>query len=99
MKEKTEMSDRDAVTQEKILAWIWLAGERFLGALAPICLVGLISVMCTHAVLFFLHLFGVGATISYENSAEDAVLASAVIVIPLLLRIARVLDQLASRLA
>ncbi|HKN74224.1 MAG TPA: hypothetical protein VJW94_03525 [Candidatus Acidoferrum sp.] len=91
------MGDRDASIYRKVDGWIWLRAEQFLGALVPLGIVCLILVLCARGVQSLLFAFGIRAA-PETNGAEDAVLLLAMIVVPLLLRIARVLEEIAKRI-
>ena len=91
------MGDRDANTHWKVVRWIWLGAESFLLSLMPLALVCLILVLCVRGISYLLSAFGIRASGPGTNSAEDAVLLLAMIVVPLLLRIARILEKTASR--
>ena len=95
--ETVEMGDRNANTRRKVVGWIWLRAEEFLWGLAPLAIVCLILALCARGVLYLLFAFGI-KTAPETNNAEDAVFLLAMIVVPLLLRIARVLEEIVRRL-
>ncbi len=92
------MGDRNANTHRKVVGWIWLRAEEILWALAPLAIVCLILLLCARGVLYLLFAFGIRTAPDTAEDAEDAVLLLAMIVVPLLLRIARVLEEIAKRM-
>ena len=97
MAETVKMGGRNASTYRKLVGWTCLRAEEFLGALAPLAVVCLILVVCARGISYLLFAFGIRPA-PETNGAEDALLLLAMIVVPLLLRIARVLEEIARRM-
>lgn len=92
------MDDRNANAYRKVVRWIWLGAGEFLFPLVPLAILCLALVLCAWGVRSLLVTFGIATTAPKANSAEDAVflfllVPLAMIVVPLLLRIARVLER------
>jgi hypothetical protein len=86
-------------THRRVVDWIWLSAEKVLGPLAPLAIVSLMLVLAIRGVLSLLSAVGVRTARETDAfGAEAAVLVLAMIVVPLLIRIARVLEEIARRM-
>ena len=90
---------RPSNTRQKVVGWILLTTEEFLGALMPLMLVCLILMLLAKSFVYVMSRLGIIKTIAPEASdAEYVVFLLAIIVVPLLLRIARVLEEISRRM-
>ncbi|HXW54204.1 MAG TPA: hypothetical protein VEJ67_00555 [Candidatus Cybelea sp.] len=78
----------------KVVGWILLQTESFLGALMPLGIVSLVLVMISAGITSLSYAFGITKSAPKTDGSELAVLCLAMIVIPLLLRIARTLEDI-----
>ena len=95
------MDDRNANTSQKIVGWIWLGVEELFLPLVPLATVSLILMILARFVVYLLSTLGIKTPVPETNSAEDAVVLLvmlSMIVVPLLLRITRILEKIARRM-